>query len=116
MEDILYLEEFINGLWYILFYGEKNQMNKEYFLYKIYSWDFYFMDLWKKLKVIWWLAGIEASIYTHILYTTLYKKQRTVSYMEDICPNMDRNSIFGFRTAYHYDFNNKRIIQINVLK
>lgn len=26
MEDILYLEEFINGLWYILFYGEKNQM------------------------------------------------------------------------------------------
>lgn len=73
MEDILYLEEFINGLWYILFYGKKNQMNKEYFLYKIYSWDFYFMDLWKKLKVIWWLAGIEASIYTYILYTTLYK-------------------------------------------
>lgn len=24
MEDILYLEEFINGLWYILFYGKKN--------------------------------------------------------------------------------------------
>lgn len=43
------------------------------FLHKIYSWDFYFMDLWKKLKVIWWLAGIEASIYTYILYTTLYK-------------------------------------------
>lgn len=42
MEDILYLEEFINGLWYILFYGEKNQMNKEYFLHKIYSWGVYF--------------------------------------------------------------------------
>lgn len=31
MEDTLYLEEFINGLWYILFYGEKNQMTKECF-------------------------------------------------------------------------------------
>lgn len=30
--------------------------------------------------------------------------------MEDICLNMDRNSIFGFRIVYYYDFDNKRII------